>query len=66
MWLTPWGFTSAVPTHYKDLVAKAKVATSVLQKKYGTHYEVGSSTNLLYAAAGGSDGKCFLEILSLD
>lgn len=57
MWLTPWGYTSNVPANYRDLISKANTATQALQRHYGTRYDVGSSTNLLYAAAGGSDGE---------
>ncbi|RWS25052.1 carboxypeptidase B-like protein, partial [Leptotrombidium deliense] len=55
LWLTPWGYTSKVPSNYNDLVKKAQIASEALKSKYGTKYTVGSSTNVLYAAAGGSD-----------
>jgi murein tripeptide amidase MpaA len=55
LWLTPWGYTSRLPTDYNDLVAVAKDATQALYKVYNTRYTIGSSTNVLYAASGGSD-----------
>nr|XP_022345038.1 carboxypeptidase B-like [Crassostrea virginica] len=55
MWLYPWGYTSALPADWQDLDAAAKVGTSALSHLYGTNYVVGSSTNVLYSAAGGSD-----------
>ncbi|XP_048753048.1 carboxypeptidase B-like isoform X2 [Ostrea edulis] len=55
MWLYPWGYTSALPVDWQDLDSAAKTATSALSELYGTQYLVGSSTNVLYSAAGGSD-----------
>ncbi|XP_061185489.1 carboxypeptidase B-like [Saccostrea echinata] len=55
MWLYPWGYTSALPSDWQDLDAAAKIGTSALSELYGTQYTVGSSTNVLYSAAGGSD-----------
>ncbi|XP_062567754.1 carboxypeptidase B-like [Saccostrea cucullata] len=55
MWLYPWGYTSALPDDWQDLDAAAKIGTSALSELYGTQYTVGSSTNVLYSAAGGSD-----------
>jgi len=55
MWLYPWGYTTAYPRDSSDLHAAATAGLNALQSKYGTQYEIGSSTNVLYAAAGGSD-----------
>jgi hypothetical protein len=54
-WLTPWGFTSNLPSDYEDLYKVASRAANSIEKVYGTKYKVGSSTRVLYAAAGGSD-----------
>ncbi|XP_064640884.1 carboxypeptidase B-like [Lineus longissimus] len=54
-WLTPWGYTSKRPVDYQDLIAKANKATSKIRDYRGLRYKVGTSTNVLYAAAGGSD-----------
>lgn len=54
-WFTPWGFTSALPSDYAELKAKSDIGVAALTAVYGTRYTVGSSTVLLYAAAGGSD-----------
>lgn len=54
LWLTPWGYTPDLPTNYRSLLQKGRVAIKALSKVYGTRYEVGSSTNVLYEAAGGS------------
>ncbi|XP_026480609.1 carboxypeptidase B-like [Ctenocephalides felis] len=53
--LYPWGYTSALPDNWKDLDALGRQAASAIQGVIGTRYTVGSSTNVLYAAAGGSD-----------
>ncbi|XP_048760855.1 carboxypeptidase B-like [Ostrea edulis] len=55
MWLYPWGYTSAFPQDWRELEAAAKAGTSALAQLYGSNYIVGSSTNVLYSAAGGSD-----------
>lgn len=55
MWLYPWGYTSSLPADWQELDSAAKVGTAALAQLYGTNYVVGSSTNVLYSAAGGSD-----------
>ena len=55
LWLTPWGYTTDLPADYKDLYSKARRAADAVERVYGTRYQVGSSTRVLYAAAGGSD-----------
>lgn len=55
LWLTPWGFTRELPPDYDDLYTKARRAADAVEKVYGTRFRVGSSTRILYAAAGGSD-----------
>ncbi|XP_050697047.1 carboxypeptidase B-like [Eriocheir sinensis] len=55
LWMYPWGYTSALPDDWQDLDNLAQDAVSALTAVYGTTYEIGSSTNTIYAAAGGSD-----------
>lgn len=55
LWMTPWGYTNALPPNYNRMIELAEKATKALTKVHGTRYKVGSSTNLLYAASGGSD-----------
>ncbi|XP_076054201.1 carboxypeptidase B-like [Oratosquilla oratoria] len=55
LWMYPWGYTSALPADWKDLDNLAFDAVEALTSVYGTLYEIGSSTNTIYAAAGGSD-----------
>ncbi|KAK3085719.1 hypothetical protein FSP39_007772 [Pinctada imbricata] len=54
-WLYPWGYTSDLPDDVAHLDQAARAAVSALTATYGTDYIIGSSTNALYAAAGGSD-----------
>ncbi|XP_014234510.1 carboxypeptidase B-like [Trichogramma pretiosum] len=53
--LFPWGFTSELPPNEPVLRCAAELAESALARVRGTRYKIGSSTNVLYAAAGGSD-----------
>ncbi|XP_037782742.1 carboxypeptidase B-like [Penaeus monodon] len=55
LWLYPWGYTSALPADWQDLDDLAHSAVDALTAVHGTMYDIGSSTNVLYAAAGGSD-----------
>ncbi|XP_042856915.1 carboxypeptidase B-like [Penaeus japonicus] len=55
LWLYPWGYTSALPSDWQDLDDLAHSAVDALTAVHGTRYDIGSSTNVLYAAAGGSD-----------
>lgn len=47
MWLTPWGYTSNVPSNFNDLIAKARAGADAVASVYGTRYTVGSSTRVL-------------------
>jgi len=53
--LYPWGYTSALPNNWRDIDDIAQAGASAIRSATGTRYTVGSSTNVLYAAAGGSD-----------
>ncbi|KAL4235386.1 Sodium-dependent noradrenaline transporter [Mactra antiquata] len=55
MWLYPWGYTSALPSDHSDLHNAALSGKNAIAAYQGMSYLVGSSTNELYAAAGGSD-----------
>lgn len=55
LFLTPWGWTKELPKDYPDMERAAKSAAQALNSKFGTNYTVGSSTNVLYEASGGSD-----------
>lgn len=53
--LYPWGYTSAYPENVEELDSLGHKVDEAISKVYGTRYTVGSSTNTLYPAAGGSD-----------
>ncbi|EDW73136.1 uncharacterized protein Dwil_GK16806 [Drosophila willistoni] len=57
--LYPYGWTSALPTTWRDIDAVAQAGADAIKSGTGTKYTVGSSTNVLYAAAGGSDDYAF-------
>ncbi|OXA64034.1 Carboxypeptidase B [Folsomia candida] len=55
-WMTPWGYTNTVlPRDYREMIRVARIGTRALRAVHGTEYEVGSSSDMLYLAAGGSD-----------
>lgn len=53
--LYPWGYTSALPSDWEILDSLAVDVERAISAVAGTRYTIGSSTNVLYAAAGGSD-----------
>lgn len=53
--LYPWGYTSALPDDWQELQSLAEDVNAAISAVDGTQYTIGSSTNVLYAAAGGSD-----------
>ncbi|XP_059052614.1 carboxypeptidase B-like [Achroia grisella] len=53
--LYPWGYENAVPPDHDDLQSVGDKMASVIQSTGGDYYSVGSSSKLLYPAAGGSD-----------
>lgn len=48
-------FNRSLPTKWKDLDDVARSGAKAIRRATGSRYTVGSSTNVLYAAAGGSD-----------
>uniref|UniRef100_A0A336MC79 Zinc carboxypeptidase A 1 n=1 Tax=Culicoides sonorensis TaxID=179676 RepID=A0A336MC79_CULSO len=60
--LYPWGYTSDLPENWKEIDALAQVGAAAIRDATGTRYTVGSSTNVLYAAAGGSDDYALGEL----
>ncbi|XP_053690015.1 carboxypeptidase B-like [Sabethes cyaneus] len=53
--LYPWGWTSELPDTWKNIDDVAQAGADAIKEATGTRYTVGSSTNVLYAASGGSD-----------
>lgn len=56
--LYPWGYTSSLPSDWQELDDLAVQVDNAIASLAGTRYTIGSSTNVLYAAAGGSDDWC--------
>uniref|UniRef100_A0A1L8EGA8 Putative carboxypeptidase b-like protein n=1 Tax=Haematobia irritans TaxID=7368 RepID=A0A1L8EGA8_HAEIR len=57
--LYPWGWTSDLPDTWEDLDEVARAGGDAIYEATGTVYSVGSSTNVLYIAAGASDDYAF-------
>ncbi|KAH8256041.1 hypothetical protein KR026_005517 [Drosophila bipectinata] len=57
--LYPYGWTSSLPSTWKNINEVAQAGADAIKSATGTKYTVGSSTNVLYAAAGGSDDYAF-------
>ncbi|XP_064115651.1 carboxypeptidase B-like [Macrobrachium nipponense] len=54
MWMLPFAGTYGVPENYDDMYEVGKLATDAIRKHDGTDYTLGSVTDLLYIASGGS------------
>lgn len=59
--LLPWGWTTDLPEDYNEMYRVAEKAATNLRSLYGTTFTVGSATNLLYVASGGSDDWAYGE-----
>ncbi|XP_041768532.1 carboxypeptidase B-like [Anopheles merus] len=57
--LYPWGWTSELPEDWQKVDAVARAGARAIEEATGSTYTVGSSTNVLYAAAGGSDDYAY-------
>ncbi|KAA0184306.1 Subfamily M14A unassigned peptidase, partial [Fasciolopsis buskii] len=54
--LTPYGFARyQYPKNYKNMINMGHVIRKAIRERHGFVYQVGSSSDLLYEAAGGSD-----------
>lgn len=53
--LYPWGYTFDLPDNEEELRSLAEAADEALSTVRGTRYTIGSTTHVLYAAAGASD-----------
>ncbi|XP_021255607.1 carboxypeptidase O [Numida meleagris] len=52
--LTPYGSTTVPPSNNEELMHVAQTAAAALMEKYGTSYEVGSTSLILYNNSGSS------------
>jgi carboxypeptidase A2 len=54
-WMTPWGYTSTLPTDYDQLKSISQIGVNALKAVSGTTYTIGPPYyTVAYAAAGGS------------
>jgi len=54
LWMTPWGYTSALPKNYPDLLEATKECVKALSAVYGTQYQYGNIATTIYPASGSS------------
>ncbi|CAL8101893.1 unnamed protein product [Orchesella dallaii] len=54
LWLTPYGYTEDLPSDYEELESLGLRAARALQEVYGTEYEVGAPSHILYSNSGSS------------
>jgi murein tripeptide amidase MpaA len=54
LWMSPWGYTDALPPDYKDQNALSAAATEAIKSVYGTTYEYGPIATTIYPASGSS------------
>ncbi|XP_011209793.2 carboxypeptidase B [Bactrocera dorsalis] len=52
--LYPWGYTSELPENWRDIDDIARAGATAIKTATGTDYTVGSTSNVLYPASGGS------------
>ncbi|KAJ3660726.1 hypothetical protein Zmor_005162 [Zophobas morio] len=53
--LYPWGYGNVLPSNWRELDDLGQKVNDAIRAVSGTRYTVGSSTQVLYAAAGASD-----------
>jgi len=54
LWMTPWGYTTALPSDYNTQIACSRAAADALRAVYGTTYRVGPIATTIYPASGSS------------
>jgi len=54
LWMTPWGYTSALPKDYNKQLLAARACVTALEAVYGTQYEYGPIATTIYPASGSS------------
>jgi len=55
LWMTPWGYTSALPKDDKIQKQCGNACAKALQNVNGIRYDVGNVANIIYVASGGSN-----------
>jgi len=54
LWMTPWGYTSTLPSDYPNLLKAARECVAALESLYGTKYTFGNIADTIYPASGSS------------
>jgi len=64
--MSPWGWTYNYPPRYNELDQIMQIARSSIRSVNGYSYAIGTSANVIYIAAGGSDDWSFgdLDVLA--
>jgi len=55
LWMTPWGYTSALPKDDKVQKDCGKASVAALKAVNGVTFQVGNVANIIYVASGGSN-----------
>jgi len=61
MWMSPWGYTTALPPDYAAMDASMRAVAPAIRAINGRTYAIGTSARVIYVAAGGSDDNCYGE-----
>jgi len=66
MFMSPWGWSYTYPPRYSELDQIMQIARSSIRSVNGNSYLIGTSANVIYIAAGGSDDWAFgdLDVLA--
>jgi len=54
LWMTPWGWTTSLPSDYSKQNALSAAVVAAIRQPYGTSYRHGSIANTIYVASGNS------------
>jgi len=54
LWMTPWGYSYDFPPNYDNMYAAGVVAADAIRAVYGTVYEVGPASTIIYRSSGTS------------
>jgi len=60
--MSPWGWTYNFPPRYTELDQIMRIARSSILSVNGYTYAIGTSANVIYIAAGGSDDWSFGDL----
>jgi len=55
MWMSPWGYTTALPPNYSAMDSSMRAVAAAIRTVNNRIYATGTSARVIYVAAGGSD-----------